>query len=89
MNKKRVSLIFIFFIIVLFVFTFSVTSSRYMGKIESEAKDVIAVPIIDITNPTFEYTLKDVIPGFNAETDFYVKNYDDTNTNEVLMKYYL
>lgn len=89
MDKRRLSLIFIFSIIVLFVFTFNVTSSRYMGQIESEAKDVIAVPIIDITNPTFEYTPKDLIPGFSDETDFYVRNYDDTNTNEVLMKYYL
>ena len=89
MNKKILSLIFIFFIIIFFVFTFNVTSSRYIGQIESETKDVIAVPIIDITNPTFEYTPTELIPGFSDETDFYVRNYDDTNTNEVLMKYYL
>ncbi len=89
MDKRRLSLIFIFLIIVLFVFTFNVTSSRYMGQIESEANDVIAIPVIDITNPTFEYTPADLIPGFIGESDFYVRNYDDTNTNEVLMKYYL
>ena len=89
MNKRRLNLLFIYFIIVLFVLTFNVTSSRYMGKIESETNDVIAIPIIDITNPTFEYTLTDLIPGFSTETDFYVRNYDSTNTNEVLMKYYL
>ncbi len=89
MNKKILSLIFIFFIIIFFVFTFNVTSSRYIGQIESETKDVIAVPIIDITNPTFEYTATDLIPGFSKETDFYIRNYDNTNTNEVLMKYYL
>lgn len=89
MNKKILNLIFIFFIIIFFVFTFNVTSSRYIGQIESETKDVIAVPIIDITNPTFEYTPTDLIPGFSKETDFYIRNYDNTNTNEVLMKYYL
>ena len=84
MKKRRLILIFIFFIIVLFIFSFNVTSSRYIGQIESEVKDVIAVPIIDITNPTFEYIPKDLIPGFTSESDFYVRNYDDTN--EILFK---
>ena len=89
MSQRRLNLLIIFLIIVMFIFTFNATSSRYIGQIESKASDVIAIPIIDITNPSFNYELTDVIPGFVSETDFYVRNYDNTNTNEILMKYYL
>ena len=85
MKKQKLKLLFIFLTITLFALTFSVTSSRYIGQIKSQANDVVAIPIIDITNPTFEYSLTDLIPGSVKETDFYVRNYNSTNINEVLM----
>ena len=90
MKKQRLNIIlFVFLVVILFVFNFNFTSSRYMGQIKSEVKDVIAIPIIDLTNPTFEYELTNILPGFVDESDFYVSNYDEKNDNEVLMKYYL
>ncbi len=86
-DKKTISLIFC--ISILFLFTFNVTSSRYMGELKGEADDVVAIPVLSLDNPTFNYTLENMLPGDVDESDFYVNNYNEENTNEVLMKYYL
>ena len=92
-NKYRLKIttciLLIFSVSILFVFTFNVTSSRYKGELQGEAKDIVAIPIISLDNPTFNYTLEKMLPGDIRESDFYVSNYDEKNTNEVLMKYYL
>lgn len=87
--KEKICILLVFFIGVLFLFTFNVTSSRYMEVVEGEANDVVALPILSVDNPTFNYTLEDMLPGDVDESDFYINNYDETNNNEVLMKYYL
>lgn len=89
MKKRKLSLILFFFVILLFIFTFNITPSRYMGKIDSEADDIIAIPILNLTNSTLEETINGIYPGSITETDFFVSNYDDVNKNEVLMKYYI
>lgn len=89
MKNKIINKTFIFFVIILFIFTFNITSSRYIGHIESTATDVNAIPILSLTNPTFSETMTGMLPGNTYESDFYVSNYDSSNTNEVLMKYYL
>ncbi len=89
MSKRRLILLFTFFIIILFLFTFNVTSSRYIGQIEGKVEDINAIPILNLNNPVLNKNVVDMLPGFIDESDFYVSNYDDTNTNEVLMKYYI
>lgn len=89
MKKIKKNLLFIFLTIVLFDFTFNVTSSRYIGQLESKEKDVNAIPVLNLINPTFTGTLKNMVPGSVEETDFYISNHDETNINEVLMKYYI
>ena len=86
-NKKLI--LSVFGIIILFLFTFNVTSSRYMRTLMGEKEDVVAVPILNLDNTTFNYTLKNMLPGDVDESDFYVNNYESEKTNEVLMKYYL
>ena len=87
--KKKPCILLVFSVSILFLFTFNVTSSRYMGELEGEAKDIVAIPTISLENPTFNYTLDKMLPGDIRESDFYVSNFDNENTNEVLMKYYL
>ena len=87
--KHKPCILLVFSVSILFLFTFNVTSSRYMGELEGEAKDVVAIPIISLENPTFSYNAEKMLPGSIRESDFYVSNYDSNNTNEVLMKYYL
>ena len=87
--KKIPFIILVFSVGILFLFTFNVTSSRYMGSLDGTAKDVVGIPVIDLENPTFSYTPDLMLPGSIREADFYVSNYDKQNTNEVLMKYYL
>ena len=89
MKNKIINKTFIFFVIILFIFTFNITSSRYIGQLESTATDVNAIPILSLTNPTFSETITSMLPGDIYESDFYVSNYDSLNTNEVLMKYYI
>ena len=60
-----------------------------MGSIIGEVDDVLGVPILGLENPEFTYSKENILPGYTDEADFYVINYDDENTNEVLMKYYL
>ena len=89
--KKKPFILLVFCIVILFLFTFNVTSSRYMGQLEGEVEDIVAIPIISLDNPTFNYTkgTANMLPGDIDESDFYVTNYDKMNKNEVLMKYYL
>ncbi len=87
--KKKPVILLIFFISILFIFTFNVTTSRYLKEFSGEASDVVAVPILSLDNPTFSYTNKNLLPGYTDESDFYVNNYDGNNRNEVLMKYSL
>ena len=85
--KKKPCILLAFSVSILFLFTFNVTSSRYMGQVEGKAEDIVAIPVISLDDPTFNYSPNDMIPGFVDESDFYVKNYDDTKNNEVLMNY--
>ena len=50
--KKDSFILIIFGISLLFLFTFNVTSSKYMEMFEGEASDIVAVPVIDLENPT-------------------------------------
>ena len=77
---------FIFIIIVLFLFTFNVASSRYTKNFTSN-NDIIAIPIItlDKNQATFEVT--DMKPGDIKEYEFIVSNHEGEKINEVSMKY--
>ncbi len=86
--KRRSIIIAIFFVIVLFIFTFNVTSSRYIGQLESKGNDINAIPILTLQNPTFDIPLS-MIPGESFESDFIVTNYEAEKVNEILMNYYI
>lgn len=86
--KKNPFIVLIFFIGILFIFIFNASTSRYLGQINANSEDVLAVPVISLTNPTFEHSLTNMLPGDTTETNFYVSNYDGENTNELSMKYY-
>lgn len=86
--KKYITIIIVVIIIIAFIFTFNVTSSRYMGQFDGTAEDVVAIPVMSLENPSFSYSPERMLPGYVDESDFYVDNYDEKNTNEVLMKYY-
>ena len=87
--KKKPCILLVFSVSILFLFTFNVTSSRYMGQLEGEVEDIVAIPVISMENPTFNYIPKNMVPGYVDESDFFVNNYDNEKQNEVLMKYTL
>lgn len=86
--KKKPFIVLVFFIGILFIFTFNASTSRYLGQINASGEDVLAVPVISLSNPTFEHSPTNMLPGDTTETNFYVSNYVGENINELLMKYY-
>ena len=82
---------FIFFCIVcIFIssrFTFNLSTSRYMGQITAE-ENILAIPILTLTNNTQGYTVTNMLPGDEQEFEFSVSNVDGEQTNEVLLSYY-
>lgn len=86
-SKTIIGLVFI--IIIVLIYSFGVTSSKYIGQLKGDIKDIVAIPVLSLDNPSFNYAPEKAIPGYVGEADFYVSNYDESNTNEVLMKYYL
>ena len=87
-NQKR-NLIFFCLacIIISTIFTFNLSNSRYMGEISAE-DEVLAVPIITLSNNTYSYSIEDMLPGDVNEYTFQVSNVDGEQTNEILLTYY-
>lgn len=88
-NKKR-SLIFFCLaciIIISTIFTFNLSNSRYMDEIKAE-DEVLAVPIITLSNNVNNYSIENMLPGDIKEYIFQVSNVDGQQTNEILLTYY-
>lgn len=87
-NKKR-NLIFLCLacIIISTIFTFNLSNSRYMGEIKAE-DEVLAVPIITLSNNTYSYSIENMLPGDANEYTFQVSNVDGEQANEILLTYY-
>ena len=84
--KKEPIYTFIFLVSVLFIYTFNVTSSRYLGEISSDS-EVLAVPRISLNETEATYDLTNMIPGDVRELEFLVTNEEDSQINEVLLSY--
>ena len=61
-NKKRIRYFCIILIIISTIFTFNVTSSRYMGEITTD-NEIIALPVLTLSNNNQTYTITDMLPG--------------------------
>lgn len=86
-NKKRIRYFCIILIIISTIFTFNVTSSRYMGEITTD-NEIIALPVLTLSNNNQTYTITDMLPGDKKTYEFIVSNVDAEVTNEVLLSYY-
>lgn len=87
-NKKKIIILIIALCLILVMLTLFTTDtySKFFGKILGESKTEIAEPIFML-----EHTDKKVVDNNNQEIDYYfkVKNYNDSNVNEVNLKYIL
>lgn len=87
-NKKKIIILIIALCLILVMLTLFTTDtySEFFGKILGESKTEIAEPIFML-----EHTDKKVVDNNNQEIDYYfkVKNYNDSNVNEVNLKYIL
>lgn len=85
-SKKIFSFYATFLALVLFLCTFGVTTSRYMGLVQSD-DPVVAVPILDLSNDQMVYTIDKMLPGEEREYEFYVTNKANDKINEVQLDY--
>lgn len=86
-NRRNLMFLFITCVIISTIFTFNLSNSRYMGEIKAE-DEVLAIPIITLSNNTYEYSVEDMMPGDVREYLFQVSNVDEEKTNEILLTYY-
>ena len=86
-NKKRIRYFCIILIIISTIYTFNITSSRYMGEISTDNGN-IALPVLTLSNNNQEYTITNMLPGDIETYEFIVSNVDAEVTNEVLLSYY-
>ena len=86
-NKKRIRYFCIILIIISTIYTFNITSSRYMGEISTDNGN-IALPVLTLSNNNQEYTITNMLPGDIETCEFIVSNVDAEVTNEVLLSYY-
>lgn len=91
MNKKtqknNLIMFCISFIAIFTVFTFNGSNSRYVGKIVAD-EEVLAVPVLTLSNNSQSYVATNMLPGETKEYKFSVSNVDGESTNEVLLEYY-
>ena len=87
-NKKKIIILIIALCLILFILGILTTGtySKFFGKILGESKTEIAEPIF-----VLEHTDKKIVDNSNQEVDYYfkVKNYNNSNVNEVNLKYML
>lgn len=86
--KRRIKLLISVFIIICSIYFIKTTNSRYFSEVNIDGNIDVAVPqiVLDTSNCATSST---IIPGASQTYDFYVKNYNDSKINEVLMTYYI
>ena len=86
--KRKVFYLCILFVLISFLYSFNVTTSRYVGQIEASEENIVAVPILTLSNDTMTYTIDNMMPGNEKTYEFVVSNYENDKINEVFLDYY-
>ena len=85
--KTKVKFLILAFIIISSIFFINSTTSRYLSEVNSKSDVDVAIPQLDIEVSNVSKDL--MFPGDTKEVEFYIKNYNSTSINEVLMTYYI
>ena len=59
--KRNIKIFGLFITIILFIYTFNITTGRYTGEISS-AESIIAEPILTLSNNEKTISINDMIP---------------------------
>lgn len=86
-RKTKLWYLSMFLIVILFLYTFNVTTSRYIGQVSAQ-KDVVAIPILTLSNNKESYSINNMKPGDEKIYEFEVSNTENGQINEVLLDYY-
>ena len=61
-HKFNITCIGIFLVTILFVSTFGLTTSRYTEQAQATGENVIAVPVLNLTNNSSTYNTTNMLP---------------------------
>ena len=87
--KNKIKYIIFAFVLVSSIYLVNTAKSRYVSEMSIKNSVSVAIPQIEIDTSTLTLTPDNLLPGNTTSCEFYVKNYNGTKINEVLMKYYL
>lgn len=87
--KKMIKFIVIIFIITSSIYLINTTKSRYVSEVNIKNNVNVAIPQIELDTSTLTLTTENLMPGDSVSCDFYIRNYNNSKINEVLMKYYI
>jgi len=85
-GKINLIVIGIVSIIISTIFTFNSSNSRYIGEIKTEDQ-VLAIPVITLSNNMQSYSIENMLPGDEQEYLFQVSNVEGQQNNEILLSY--
>lgn len=86
--KLKIRFVLIVFIIVAGIYMITTTNSRYISEINSNTDLDVAIPRIELEYGS-STTAERIFPGDSQSFEFYVRNYEESKINEVLMSYYI
>ena len=86
--KRKIKYMIIIFIIISGMYLVNKTNSRYISEMNFNTDIDVAIPQIILDDSKINIS-KLIVPGDSVECEFYVKNHENSNINEVLMQYYI
>lgn len=87
-SKNNLIFLCLVLLVISMVCIFNYTNARYVGEVTYD-DNVLAQPILTLSNNNQEYTIINMIPGDEKTYEFSVSNVDESKTNEIFMKYTL
>lgn len=87
---KKCKNFLVFYCLISILFISSYTFSRYVTTTEGSSSLQVAKPVLSLNKKSETCSFKNMIPGGSNKCEFSVSNEDEnSNKNEVLLKYYL
>lgn len=85
--KSKIKFIVVSFIIISSIYMMNTSKSRYFSQISFKSDIEVAIPQIELENVA--YTTDVMFPGDTKIVNFNVRNFNNSEINEVLMQYYI
>lgn len=85
--RKKLKLVIAIFIVISIIWIINISRSRYLLETNVKSNLDVAIPQTALVGENV--SIDSMLPGDTRSYDFYVNNYENGQTNEILMEYYL